>query len=223
MHMMGPEQLQQYEQMNDRGQAANRAGHFDIGYGNFTAMAAMAEMHHDPKKMLDALNPAARSLWGMGRYDEAMAQLRFATIIADENNLFDEHAIARSNMGRIEAVRAVRTLPYAEVPAALRSRALAKFEDAYDTLIGHPHLYYRYANAHHGSAVAAYAGERRIAARFITEGMSVAFRPSSREFGHEIPSRVNNRGLGQMALAGVVAVRGNYTQFAQQHVKRLIA
>lgn len=163
-------------------------------------MDQLAQEYDDPLKRMHALNPAAKSLWSMGQYDQAHERLTIAEEIGKELKLIDEAAIARSNIGRIAACRIVNTLVVDEQPEALRNEAVPSFVLAYKALKGHSHLYYRYANAHHGATVAALAGERLVSAQLIAEGLLVAPRRSP-PYDEVHTYRINKLGLVQMAAA----------------------
>jgi len=214
--MLVGEHLAEFERLNAEGMAAKDAASHEAALAAFTQADNLAQAHDDPLKRLHALNPAGRALWSMGHYDEATAKLETASDIAAELEKPDEQGIIVSNLGRIAAVKTINTVPVPRQAAVLRVESTPKFRDAYQILDGNPHLYYRYANAQHGSVVAALAGERRLAARLISDGLRTAFRrsdPYDHARTYDISSSTR-RGLGQLIAATALIPFGNRTPVA---------
>lgn len=212
--MLTGEFSEQFEQLHAAGMAAKDADNHELALATFTQADALAADHDDPLKRMHALNPAARALWSMGRYDEASDTLHTAEGLAADLDLSDERGIIVSNLGRIAAVKTVQTVPVAQQAATLRTEAVPQFREALGILDGNPHLYYRYANAHHGSVIAALAGERKLSARLVIEGLSVAFRRSAEPYDQVRTYKVNWKGLVQLAAATALIPFGNRTPVA---------
>jgi tetratricopeptide (TPR) repeat protein len=210
MSGLSGESLEQFETLHVRGQAANKAGDYATGLAFFNAMDQLAQEHDDPLKRMHALNPGARALWSMGEYDQAYERLTTAEAIGTELNLVDEAAIARSNIGRLAASRIVKTISVPQQAEALRDEAVPSFAQAYEALKGHPHLYYRYANAQHGSVVAALADERLTCFRLIGEGLLVAPRKSP-PYDEARAYKINRAGLIQIASSILLSPLGSHT------------
>ena len=209
--MLSEEARLQFEILNEQGQSAkNRADH-EAALVQFASMDALALEYNDPSKRIHALTPAARALWSMKRYDEATGRLETAASLAEELGLQDERAITISNMGRIAAVKTVDTVPLALQAASLRELAVPKFRQAYELLRNHPHLYYRYANAQHGSVVAALAGDRKLAAQLVLEGFAVAFRTSPEPYDQRPTYQISPDGRKQMLAAIALIPLGQHT------------
>lgn len=163
----------------------------------------------DERMRLNALNPMARALWHLGRYDEAAERLKEAKSIAEKLTLIDESAIAVSNLGRLAAVQVVETVAVEDQGQQFRIRSVPHFAEARKMLSNHPHYYFRYANAQHGAGVAALAGVRQEAANLIADGMSVAFSVSPQPYDQVKTSDINPRGLEQMATALAYLAHGD--------------
>ncbi len=212
--------LARFEELNTAGQAANKAGSFDEGLGCFTEMEQIAVEAGDDLKRMHALNPAARSLWSMGEYQQAQTKLTAAEEIGTELGLVDEAAIARSNIGRVAATSIVKSVPPKQQPQRLRQEAVPAFRCAYQALKGHGHLYYRYANAQHGSVVSALAGDRRLAVSLAIEGVRVAFRRSPEPYDQVQTYEINRLGLAQLAGALLLTPLGARTPIIASLAKR---
>ncbi|MET1033228.1 MAG: hypothetical protein ABWX94_01895 [Candidatus Saccharimonadales bacterium] len=217
MSGLGTEQLQQFEAWNTLGQAANAAGDFQEGLTYFNDMAQLAIDYDDPRKRLDAINPAAKSLWSLGEYNEATECLETAEAIGFELGLVDEAAMARSNMARVMASYVIKSgeVPLDDQAFALRDLAVPDFIKAYKQLEDHPHLYFRYANARHGAVVAALADAGYTARRFVAEGLRVAPQESpdydqGRTYAIKQPGKIKP-GLIQLAAALVISPLGSRT------------
>ena len=208
------ESLAQYETLHAGGMAAKEVADHETALAAFTQADGLARENDDPLKRLHALNPAARALWSMDRYDEATDKLEVASDIAEELDIPDERAIIVSNIGRIAAVKTIDTVEVSRQAATLRAESVPKFRDAHQALKGHPHLYYRYANAHHGSVISALAGERRLAAQLITEGFRVAFRRSEQPYDQVRTYEITKKGLVQLVAATALIPFGNRTPVA---------
>jgi len=214
--MLTGEFREQFEEFHTAGTAAKDADNHTLALEMFKPAIALAQEHDDPAKSLDAMQPAARALWSLGRYDEASEQLETAAGIARNLELTDEQGVIISNMGRIAAVKTIRTIPPAAQKETLRTAAVPKFSEAYDTLKDNPHLYYRYANAQHGSVVAALAGERWLATKLIAEGLRVAFQVSAEPYDQQRTYNISNgtrRGRYQMLAAVALIPFGSHTPF----------
>lgn len=211
--MLEGEAKSRFEDLNVAGHAAKDAGDHPNALRIFENAEELAVANGDALGRLHVLNPIARALWSMNRFDDATAQLEVASGIASELDLSDERGIAISNMGRIAAVKTVRTVPVAEQKQTLQTDVVPKFKDAFAILKNHPHLYYRYANAQHGSVLSAMAGERRFTARLLVEGVRVAFRRSESPYDQARTYEVNKRGLVQLAIAAALIPFGDRTPF----------
>ncbi len=211
--MLTGEYRERFEELHLDGMVAKDGGDHVSAMALFDRAADLAYEHDDPLKRMHALTPGARARWTLGGYDEATERLEIAADIAAELDLPDEEGITISNIGRIAAVKTVHTVPAADQATALRATAVPEFREAYRMLKGHPHLYYRYANAQHGSVVTALAGERRLAARLVAEGLGVAFRKSAEPYDQVRTYAINqNRGgLAQLVAATVLIPFGNKT------------
>jgi tetratricopeptide (TPR) repeat protein len=179
MGIMNLKSRQEFQKLHASGMKAIQNGRYHAALELFTEVDTLAShSNNDRRKRLDALNPMACSLWSLGRYEKGKQKLAQASKIASELGLRDELAIAYSNLGRLEAVRIVNTAPVSKQPKMLRKDALPYFIKAQKMLDGHDHLYYRYANAKHGSLVAALAQDYKKAALLTTEGLGIAFKKS---------------------------------------------
>lgn len=199
--MLAGELRTQFEDLHTAGMAAKRLGNHHQSLSAFEAADQLAAEYGDDRKRLDALQPAAQDLWSMGQYDEAALRLTTAGRIAGELGLSDEQGIILSNLGRLGAVKAIHSVPEAWQRQGLKAEASPRFRAAFETLKGHPHLYYRYANAQHGSLTSALAGERLLTARLVAEGLRVAFRHSPEPYEQQRPYRTSPSGLIRMAAA----------------------
>jgi tetratricopeptide (TPR) repeat protein len=221
--MLEGESREQFEQLNTAGQLAKQAGDHESALAIFEKADQLAIAHDDNLKRMHALTPAARALWSLDRYDEATAKLEAASEIAAELDLTDEKGITISNIGRIAAVKTVHTIPIGRQKTVLRAEAVPRFREAYKTLKGHAHLYYRYANAQHGSVISAMAGERRLTGRLIAEGVRVAFRRSEEPYDQKRTYEINPRGLVQLLAATALIPLGSRTPLLARYARnRLI-
>jgi len=214
--MLTGQDLSQFEKLHADGMAAKDADNHRGALELFETATEIALTHDDQQKGLDAMQPAARSLWSLGRYEAATDKLETASRVAEELELRDEQGVIISNMGRIASVRTVRTIPVAEQRKVLRAEATPRFREAYSILKNHPHLYYRYANAQHGSVISALAGERRLTTRLIAEGLCVALRASDEPYDQELTYKISSgtkRGVVQMLAATVLIPLGGRTPF----------
>ena len=218
--MLTGEFREQYNALHGSGMAAKDAGEHETALDAFVQADTLAGEHDDSLKRMHALNPAARALWSMERFDEAAAKLDTAASIAAELGLSDEQGITVSNIGRIAAVKTIHTVPVAQQPRVLKDEAVPKFREAFDTLRNHPHLYYRYANAQHGSVVSALAGERRMAGRLIAEGFRVAFRRSPEPYDQVRTYEISRKGFVQLLAATALVPFGNRTPVAAGIARR---
>lgn len=170
----------------------------------FEQADSLALEHDDPRKRLDALQPAARVLRGLGSYDQAHDKLATAAHIAAELGLTDEQAMVLSNLGSLITAKIVNTLPVDQQTTALKTEAVPMFNAAGLLLEKHPHFYYRYLNAKQGAAVAALAGNRTVSARLLRDGVSVAFRKSPEPYDQETPYKIHPEGLKQFLAAAAL-------------------
>jgi tetratricopeptide (TPR) repeat protein len=200
-----------FEELNTAGQSAKDAGNHEGALAAFDEADRVAGIHDDSLKRMHALTPAARALWSLGRYEEATGRLQTASDIAAELGLSDERGITFSNIGRIAAVKTLRTVPVQDQASTLKQEAAPKFRDAYELLKGHPHLYYRYANAQHGAVVAAMAGERKLANKLVIEGAKVAFQRSEQPYDHIRTYKISPKGLVQLLAAAALIPFGRRT------------
>jgi tetratricopeptide (TPR) repeat protein len=198
---MNAETASQFDRLHAAGLNANKDGEYDIAAKIFELADDLASEHNDPRKRLDALNPWAKALWSQDDYDQAIDRLELAAEIANDLDLTDEAAIAVSNIGRVAAVRVVRLLPVELVAEALHEESLPHFSLAREKLSGHPHFYYRYANAHHGAPIAAVAEGEDEAMKLIAEGAAVARKVSPEPYDQVPTYTINPNGLNQLALA----------------------
>jgi tetratricopeptide (TPR) repeat protein len=211
MTEMDPAARAQFEELHAAGMAAKDKGQHEEALGLFLYADDVADSAGDNRKRLDALNPVARALWNLERYEEAAERLVEAASIAKQLELIDEEAIAISNVGRLIAAKTIRTIPVDEQPGALREASVPLFMKSYDMLRDHPHLYYRYANASHGGVTAALAGERKFAWQLSEEGLGVAHRVSPEPYDQKTPAEINPMGLKQLKAAKYLVILGNRT------------
>jgi tetratricopeptide (TPR) repeat protein len=208
---------EQFEQLSGAGHAAKDAGNHALASRTFREADDLAQAAGSDLKRMHALVPEARGLWSQGLYDEAAQTLSEAAVVADRLDLVDEQAITVSAFGRLAAVKTVRTVPVNQAET-LRAEALPKFQQAYDMLRGHPHRYYRYANAQHGSVVSALAGDRWLAGKLVFEGALAAFRQSP--YDTKASWRINPGGLGQLAAAVALLPLGGRTPYLAPFARR---
>jgi len=209
--MMSPIGRECFEQLHSDGLAASKAGNHEQALDSFERAGRVANAYEDRHKLIHAMTPAARALWSMGRYDEATEKLEHCATLAERLRLRDEQGITISNLGRIAAHRILHTEGVENTEAALRGEAVPRFAEAYEILKGHPHLYYRYANAQHGSIISAYAGERSLAATLIAEGLRVAPRVSAEPYDRVRTYTINRGGIVQMLTAALLLPAGGRT------------
>ncbi|HJQ09357.1 MAG TPA: tetratricopeptide repeat protein [Candidatus Saccharimonadales bacterium] len=217
--MLSGDFRERFEELNTIGQAAKDAGDHERALATFEEAHRLATEHDDNLKCMHAITPAARALWSMGRYDDASVKLETASDIARELDLTDELGITISNIGRLATIKTVHTVPVEQQREILRAEAAPKFSEAYNILKDHPHLYYRYANAQHGSVVSAMAGERRLACKLVTEGFRVAFRRSEEPYDQRRTYQINKRGLLQLAAATALIPFADRTPFFAKAVR----
>jgi tetratricopeptide (TPR) repeat protein len=211
MAEMDDSEKQQFEDLHARGIAAKDAGEHEKAQSLFYGADIIARHAGDTRKRLDTLNPMARASWSLGRYDEASKLLEAARSIAVELDLIDEEAIAISNLGRVAAIKTVKILPVGAQAEALRDSSVPLFHQAFEMLLEHPHLYYRYANASHGSVVSALAGERKFAWQLTGEGLAVAHQISPEPYDRKTPAEISPGGLRQLKAARYLIALGNHT------------
>jgi tetratricopeptide (TPR) repeat protein len=207
-----PEEVRaQFEQHHAAGMAAKDRGSYVRALQHFENADLLAREHEDEHKRLDALNPIARAYWSLEYYDLAESTLNNAADIAQRLELVDEQAITISNIGRLLAVKTVKTIPVKDQPEELLNQAVYRFGQAYEMLRDHPHLYFRYANASHGSVVSALAGARSLARELISEGLSVAHKVSPEPYDQRTPAEISPGGLKQLKAARFLIPLGNST------------
>jgi hypothetical protein len=226
-----------FQDLHASGMAAKNAGEHGVAFYYFQSADDLARQTGDENLRLNALNPMARALWSMDACEEAQETLDEAQDIAERLGLVDERAIAISNMGRMAARKTVRrvpvrqrlgafkdrtlgrtaifetgkTVPVRRQAAELRRVATPRFEEAYELLRGHDHLYFRYANATHGSIVAALAGERALAETLIDEGQTVSNEVSPEPYDMLTPAQISPDGLKLLKAARYLIPLGNRT------------
>lgn len=213
------EQLNIYTRLESLGHEANQQGNFATGFDYFDRMEQVAIEAGDSAARLNALNPGAKSAWSQGEYVTGHHMLLTAHEIAEDLGLDDEALIARSNLGRAAMHRIVNHFALGDQAEAIRDIALPHFANAYHGLKGHDHLYYRYANAQHGSIAAALAGEHTLATSLVDEGRRVAF-AVSQEYDRVPTYRINPKGLVQLAAAGVIAAGGHRSRYLTALARR---
>ncbi len=218
--MLKDTNLSDYERLNALGQQAKGIGDHEQALDLFNKAELLARTNNDPLKTIHALTPAARALWSLGLYDDATSKLRVAYEIAQREQYIDEQGITISNLGRIAAVEVVATVPINEQKTALKARAVPNFRQARSMLEHNPHLYYRYANAQHGSVIAALAGDRRLAAQLVFEGMRVAFRSSEEPYDTLPTYKINKLGLLQMVAATLLIPLAEHTPLLAKMSRR---
>lgn len=211
MTEMFPGEIMVFEELHARGMQAKNTGDHNEALRYFQLADNLASRTGDKRKRLDALNPAARALWSLGHYEEATDKLEKALHIATQLELKDEQGIAVSNLGRLAAVKIVKTVPVEEQAGALSAKAIPIFFDAYTLLENHPHLYFRYANATHGSVVAALGGEKQIARTLINDGLRVSRLSSPEPYDQKTPAEISPNGLKQLRAARFLLLMGNQT------------
>lgn len=200
----------QFEELHAVGMAAKTANNHQEALQYFLYADEVAATAGDSRKRLDALNPAARALWTMGQYDFASKKLFEARDIAKELELIDEEGIIYSNLGRIAAVRTIKNVSVSTQPQVLRRQSVPYFKEAYRRLYNHPHLYFRYANATHGSIVSALASDRQFTRRLIQEGITVSDQISL-PYDEKTPAEINPNGKKQLKMARFLLALGNRT------------
>jgi len=129
------------------------------------------------KKGLMPCNRPPELYGSLNRYEEAATKLETTIGIAINLNWLMSRFII-SNLGRLAAVEIIHNVEAKHQIQALEERSLPKFKQAYKILKGHPHYFYPFTNAEHGSIVAALVGDRKFAAALVIEGMSLALRRS---------------------------------------------
>jgi len=209
--MLQGESREQFDKLHATGMALKDANKHDQALAVFERADQLAIDNNDEPKRLDALQPAARALWSMGQFDDAIDKLNTASEIAANLDLTDEQGIIVSNLGRLATNKIVSNTPVQEQAAALKTQAMPKFAEAYHILMDHPHLYYRYANAQHGSVVSALANERRTAVLLVVDGIRVAYRKSEAPYDQRPTYELNRRGLIQFAAATALIPLGSRT------------
>ncbi len=221
--MLNPEQQVEFERLNALGHGAKDAGNHQGALEFFGVADALATEADDPLKQLHARTPLARALWSLGQYDEAAAKMAEVKHGAESLGLVDEKGIAQSNIGRLAAVKTVKTVPVEQQRDTLLTEAVPHFTEARKTLAGHSHHYFTYANAHHGSLVTALARKRWQSVRLLASGLAVAFRQSP---DYDIGKRtyqVNKKGLGQMAVAVALLPLGDRTPVLARYARDNLA
>jgi hypothetical protein len=221
--MLDGEARQQFEELHAAGMTAKDDDDHAGALMNFEQADELALANDDNRKRLDALQPGARALWSLGRFNEAGQKLETAAKIAQDLELIDEQAIIISNIGRLATVKTIRTIPIKQQAAVLKAEAVPKFDVASSLLKSHPHLYYRYANAQHGSVVAALANERIVAARLIKEGLSVAFRKSPEPYDQQRTYEINRDGLKEFLAATALLLFGDRTPVIAKRIRSGLA
>jgi tetratricopeptide (TPR) repeat protein len=217
--MLEGKHREQFERLSTTGQAAKNAGEHELALKSFEEADRLAIDYHDSLKRMHTLTPAARALWSLQRFTEASKKLEAASRVASELGLSDERAITISNIGRIASTEIISTILDARQTVALKAKAVPRFQEAYELLKGDPHLYYRYANAQHGSVVAAIVGDRRLASRLIVEGARVAFRRSEQPYDQKHTYKVNPRGLVQLLSATALIPFGKKTPLLSRYAR----
>lgn len=209
-----------FEELHADGMNAKSQGNHADALVYFERADYLAQEHEDERKRLDALNPAARALWTLGNYREAHQRLMLARQIASKLELIDEEAIARSNLGRLAAIQVVNNYPLSLHPKYLTKTALLEFKNAYNLLENHPHLYYRYANATHGSVASALAGNRDFTRQLIAEGLAVAHQISPEPYDQRPPAEISPKGLKQLRAARYLIAMGSWTPVLAAKARR---
>lgn len=156
----------------------------------------------------------------MNRYEEAATKLETTIGIADKLELVDEQGIIISNLGRLAAVEIIHNVEAKHQIQALEERSLPKFKQAYKILKGHPHYFYPFTNAEHGSIVAALVGDRKFAAALVIEGMSLALRRSPEPYDQTPPYTHSQYSLAQLAIAANLIPFGNRTPVLAKYARR---
>src|ERR1043165_3928671 len=115
---LAPADLVVFNHLHEAGMWAKEGGRHEEALEHFRGadiLTVQTAGDNDPKR-LDALNPMARAFWSLGRYDEAVQALETAHDVALELGLRDQIGITQSNIGRLGAVKTVRTVPVDEHP-----------------------------------------------------------------------------------------------------------
>jgi tetratricopeptide (TPR) repeat protein len=211
--MLEGEARTQFENLHSSGMAAKDSGDNYSALTFFERADELAISNDDQPKRLDALQPAARALWSMGRYDEATTKIDMASAIASELGLTDEQGMIASNLGRLIATKVVKSIPVEQVAEALRNDAVPKFQEAFDLLKGHDHLYFRLANAQHGSVVSALAGNRKLSTELVKEGLAVAFIKSPEPYDQVRTFSIDPENMALLGVASALIPLGSKTPY----------
>jgi len=211
MAEMEPGLRQEFALFQKTGFSLNASGDFGPAYDAFRKAHDIALELGDEQAQVDVLNPMAKSLWSMHDFVTAHEVLTQAEEIGERNGWRDEVGIAHSNMGRAAAVRCLSGGHNGNVVTALQDYSVGYFEQALAELRGHEHYHHRFANARHGSVVAALAGQRGLAGALITEGLRVALPAGETYDPGKRQIREQSSGMAQLALAAALIPLGNHT------------
>ncbi len=212
--MLTGEFLEEFDVLCAKGMMAEQQDNYATALDVFETAAQLALGHDDRARSLDAIEPAAQALWSMGRYDEAADKLESAAKIAERLGLEDRAGLILSNMGRIAAVKTVNIFAVESQEAMLLAEATPRFREAYDILKEHPDLSCRYANARHGSLIAALAGDRQLALKLLAEGLRTALQVPEPPYDDRRTVMIGpdaGRGLAQMLVTTILLPMGNHT------------
>jgi tetratricopeptide (TPR) repeat protein len=184
----------------------------------FEEADTLARHCNDRIRRLDVLNPMANSLWALGEFDKAKQKLALATKISRELAILDELAIAYSNFGRLEAVKSLKTKSISKQNRELKKEALPYFMRAQRMLNKNEHLHFRYANAMHGSVVAALAQDYKKAAQLTTEGLDLAFK-KAHKYNKQPTYKINPSGLEYFTAATKLIELGTKNPASREYKK----
>lgn len=210
-----------YDYLHTQGMAAKSDGLHEEAYGFFVRAGSLALEQDNLLDWVHAETPAARALWSIERFNEARAKLDGVLFRVQANEIKEEIAITKANLSRLIAVQAIRENPSKDHKQILKEEALPLLKDAFIAMSNHPHLYYRYAIAHHGSVLAALAGDRRLARDLIRDGFRVALRRSP-PFDECRTYEITPGGLIQLVGAMALVPLGSRTPFTGLAKSKLI-
>jgi tetratricopeptide (TPR) repeat protein len=208
----------EFEKFVDMGLKALGNGRPEKALKYFEEADTLARHCNDRVKRLDVLNPMANSLWALGEFDKAKQKLALATKISRELAILDELAFAYSNLGRLEAVKSLKAKSVTKQNKNLKKEALPYFMRARRMLSGHERLHFRYANAMHGSVIAALAQDYKKAAQLTTEGLDLAFK-KAHKYNKQPTYKVNPSGLEYFATAAKLIELGSQNPASHEYKK----
>lgn len=208
--------LENYDALYSQGMKAAAEGDSNLAACLLGDAAFLAQTHTDHRRASLSLVPKAKAEWSIGDFDTAEQTLSQATeAVSGVPGLADEVASVETAKGRARAVKAV-ALYATDLTVEKRQLAVTSvphFQNSRRILSGNDHYYYRYANASHGSVVAAMAGKRVEAGRLLLEGIVAAFRrpAKSTEYDKVRAYKINSKQLVQLGAAALLVPMANKT------------